>query len=501
MTETVPRRSETAARPAAARLSPTASRRAPRYFSARRTRRWPSRYAGVLVATDALCAIVAVALGWTLRFGFATDVAVQVYLELSAVIVAVWLACLQGADAYEVQRISLGAREYQRVLRAGLHVAGVVAIVGYLSGILLARTFVAIVIPSGMVLMVVTRWFVRRRVYANRTRGDWTTAILVVGTADSVRHVLEELSRAPRTGLVAVGACCEDAETGSEIVPGVPVVGSTRSASGMAEQMDVDVVAVAGEGMGRAQIRELAWSLEGTPRQMVMAPGLTGVAGPRVHVSPVEGLSLMWVDQPRFSGLGRIVKRGLDIVGSGLLLLLASPFLLVIAAAVRLTSSGPVLFKQRRLGQGGEWVQVLKFRTMYVDAEDRLADLMHLNESTDPLFFKVREDPRITPLGRILRRYSLDELPQLINIFFGSMSLVGPRPLPGELDLYDDHFRRRMMVKPGLTGLWQVSGRSDLSAEDAVRLDLYYVENWSLTLDIAIIFRTIWVVLRTRGAY
>jgi exopolysaccharide biosynthesis polyprenyl glycosylphosphotransferase len=478
----------------------TFARRAP-VFDAIRSRKWPAQYVSALVACDAICAALAVEFSWALQIAVPPDISRGSYVLRGTLIVIGWLLCLQGVDAYEIKRISFGAREYQRVLRAGANLAGCVAIFGYLSGDLVAKPFVAVAIPLGIVFMLLSHWWVRRSVYAKRLSGTWTSAILAVGTSDAVRHVIEEFRRAPQTGLVAVAACVEDGVIGSEVAPGVPILGDTSSAADIAEQMDVDVVAVAGAGLGPARIRQLAWALEGTSRQMVMAPGLTGVAGPRVHVSPVEGLSLMWVDPPRFSGFGRLVKRALDVIVSGGLLIVAAPLLLVIAAAVRLTSKGPALFKQRRLGKAGQWVTVLKFRTMYVDAEHRRDELLHLNESSDPLFFKVRDDPRITPLGRLLRRMSLDELPQLINIFLGSMSLVGPRPLPGELDLYNDHFRRRMMVKPGLTGLWQVSGRSDLSSEDAIRLDLYYVENWSLSLDLAIIARTVWAVLRTRGAY
>jgi len=293
----------------------------------------------------------------------------------------------------------------------------------------------------------------------------------------------------------------EDAEVGSEIAPGVPVLGDLNHAAAAAEQIGADVVAVAGSGLGPRRIRELGWALEGTSRQLVMAPGLTEIAGPRVDVSPVEGLPLMWVDPPRFTGFTRFVKRSWDVAGAILVLALGSPVLILIALGIRLTSRGPALFRQKRLGKDGTWVTILKFRTMYVDSERRRDELLHLNESPNLLLFKIRDDPRITPFGRVLRRFSLDELPQLFNVLGGSMSLVGPRPLVGAIDLYADEFRRRLMVKPGLTGLWQVSGRSNLTADDAIRLDLYYVENWSLAMDLAIIVRTVWVVLRSRGAY
>jgi exopolysaccharide biosynthesis polyprenyl glycosylphosphotransferase len=210
----------------------------------------------------------------------------------------------------------------------------------------------------------------------------------------------------------------------------------------------------------------------------------------------------MWVDQPQFTGLARTAKRALDVVVASLLLLLGAPFLLLVGLLVRFTSSGPALYRSRRIGLNGKLITVYKFRSMYADADSRLAQLVEMNEVEGGVLFKMRADPRVTPVGRLLRKFSVDELPQLINVLNGTMSLVGPRPpLPTEVERYHTHVHRRLLVKPGMTGLWQVSGRSDLSWDEAVRLDLYYVENWSLGFDVAIILRTVWAVLRSRGAY
>jgi exopolysaccharide biosynthesis polyprenyl glycosylphosphotransferase len=312
----------------------------------------------------------------------------------------------------------------------------------------------------------------------------------------------EVTSRSPQCGLIVVGACVEDAVVGDEVTLGVPVVGGVGHVAALAVDLGVDIVAVAGSGLGPRGIRELGWALEGTGCSMVMAPGLTDVAGPRVHVSPVEGLPLMWVDQPQFSGLRRWVKRSVDVLGAAVILALSAPVLALIALAVGLSSRGPVLYRSVRTGQEGQLFSVYKFRSMFRDADQRRDELATLNEAHGGVLFKIRNDPRVTPVGRLLRKLSLDELPQLINVLGGSMSLVGPRPpLPNEVERYDGHVHRRLLVKPGMTGLWQVSGRSDLSWEESVRLDLYYVENWSLALDLAIIARTVWTVIRTRGAY
>ena len=452
-----------------------------------------------LIVADLVCAFVAAGVGFVARVGLSDP---KMYVANSVVVAMAWLVSLATNGSYEVRRIATGTREYQGVVRAGVALAGSVAIVCYLVNSLVGRTFVAIVIPTGITLMVLARFTMRKSVYRHRRRGLWSSAILAVGTSEAVQHLADIARRAPEAGLLVVGACVEDAEVGAEIAPGVPVVGGVSSAAEMAESLDVDVVAVAGSGLGPRRIRELGWALEGTRRRMVMAPGLTEVAGPRVHVSPVDGLPLMWVDQPEFTGTRRVVKRVVDVLVSGAALLAVAPLLLVIALAVRLTSRGPAIYRSTRLGMGSQEITVLKFRTMVRDADRIRTQLLEYNECDDGVLFKMRRDPRVTRVGRVLRQFSLDELPQLLNVLLGSMSLVGPRPpLPEEVERYHGDVRRRLLVKPGLTGLWQVSGRSDLSWDESVRLDLYYVENWSLGFDFAIIARTVSAVLRRRGAY
>ena len=253
--------------------------------------------------------------------------------------------------------------------------------------------------------------------------------------------------------------------------------------------------------MNGIRLRELAWQLEATGTDMCVAPALLDVAGPRTTIRPVAGLPLLHVDHPELTGAKQAVKAGFDKVVAGLGLLLLSPLFLLIAARIKVHDGGPVFFRQVRVGKDGRRFRVFKFRTMVVDAERQKARLADSNEGAGALF-KMRRDPRVTRPGAWLRRWSLDELPQLINVVIGDMSLVGPRPaLPAEVARYHDHMRRRLVVKPGITGLWQVNGRSDLSWEDAVRLDLRYVENWSLALDLQILWKTGSAVFRGNGAY
>jgi exopolysaccharide biosynthesis polyprenyl glycosylphosphotransferase len=280
----------------------------------------------------------------------------------------------------------------------------------------------------------------------------------------------------------------------------VPVFAG-RDVMSLVRELGADTIAVCGSASSEpGELRRLAWQLEGTGIDLIVAPQLTDIAGPRVHIRPVEGLPLLHVEEPKLSGVAWLFKNLMDRIFAVLLLVLLSPLLLVISALIWLSDRGPALFTQVRVGREGKTFQVVKFRTMYSDAEDRLANLVDQNES-DGLFFKIRDDPRITPVGRFLRKTSLDELPQLLNVLKGEMSLVGPRPLPADDGDFLGDVRRRLLVRPGMTGLWQVSGRSELSWDDAVRLDLYYVDNWSLAFDLVILWRTVGVVFGRKGAY
>jgi exopolysaccharide biosynthesis polyprenyl glycosylphosphotransferase len=261
------------------------------------------------------------------------------------------------------------------------------------------------------------------------------------------------------------------------------------------------VVVVPDPAWTRRRLRDMAWELEGTPAALIVAPALMEVTGPRLHMTPVYGLTLLRVSKPSFTGVRWLLKDAIERISALAGLVVLTPLLLMIALAIKRDDGGPVLFRQERVGRAGKTFMMLKFRSMGVDAEHQLGALETGNEGAGPLF-KLRHDPRVTRVGALMRRYSLDELPQLLNVVRGHMSLVGPRPpLPREVLLYATDAMRRLLVKPGLTGLWQISGRSDLSWEEAIRLDLRYVENWSFALDAMILWKTIAAVLRPTGAY
>jgi len=334
-----------------------------------------------------------------------------------------------------------------------------------------------------------------------RGHGRAVHRVLLVGTLPEALDVHTAVTRVPGAGLVPVGIHLTGGFAASRGMTAPVPVHAGRDVLDLVRETGADTIAVCGSATTEpGELRRLAWQLEGTGIDLVVAPQLTDIAGPRVHIRPVEGLPLLHVEEPKLSGVAWLFKNLMDRVLAALLLLLLSPLFAVVSLAIWLSDRGPAFFSQTRVGREGNTFNVRKFRTMYTDAEERLAHLVDQNEG-DGLLFKIRDDPRLIPIGRFLRRTSLDELPQLINVFRGEMSLVGPRPLPADDGDFLGDVRRRLLVRPGMTGLWQVSGRSELSWDDAVRLDLYYVDNWSLAFDLVILWRTVGVVLRRKGAY
>jgi exopolysaccharide biosynthesis polyprenyl glycosylphosphotransferase len=290
-------------------------------------------------------------------------------------------------------------------------------------------------------------------------------------------------------------------QPGEEIL-GVPVLGDLRGAGTIAAQVGADCVAVSGSDAITADVvRRLSWELEPVGVDLMLTAELADVTGPRITVTPEQSVSLLHVDAPRFSGPKYVLKTVMDMIGAAVLTVLLAPVLFLAALAVAVSSEGPIFYVQERVGRGGRTFPMLKFRTMRVGADDEQNVLVGENDGNG-LLFKRRRDPRVTRVGRFLRRYSFDELPQLFNVLAGQMSLVGPRPpLPREVSKYEARMRRRLLVKPGMTGLWQVGGRSDLSWEETVRLDVFYAENWTPFGDLLILARTAKAVFSSRGAY
>ncbi|PWJ24444.1 Undecaprenyl-phosphate galactose phosphotransferase WbaP/exopolysaccharide biosynthesis polyprenyl glycosylphosphotransferase [Branchiibius hedensis] len=468
---------------------------------------WRSVVRARLVTLDAVLVTIAVACAFVLRFGQTDKHAPSSsdYLWVSVALVVCWMVSLWGAQTYRAEYLALGSEEFRRVIRATFSVFGLFAIVSMVFKLDISRSFLAVALPLGLCLLLVGRAVARMRLNRQRGRGRFVDPVLVIGAPQEVRYVAQRVGSHPAAGYrvagVATGAeRADDFELSNGEV--VPDIGAMEGALASAKALGASGIIVAGQSrVDRGSLRQLSWSMEGSGLSLALASRMTDVAGPRIHWRPIEGLPLMSVEMPRYSGVRFAAKRAFDLVASVTGLLILSPLLLAIAVVIKFDSPGPVFFRQTRVGVNGSKFQMIKFRSMCVDAEDRLAELQDLNEGHGALF-KLRDDPRVTRVGAFLRKYSLDELPQLFNVVIGDMSLVGPRPpLPSEVESYEAHVKRRLNVKPGITGPWQVGGRSNLTWEETVRKDLYYVENWSLAGDILILIKTVRAVLMRDGAY
>jgi exopolysaccharide biosynthesis polyprenyl glycosylphosphotransferase len=475
---------------------------------------WSRRYLMLVISADALIGGIAAVVPASISDRLSGQ---RYMIPLLCVIGAiVWPAAIALCRGYRRNRIAIGFDEPGAVMRAGMVIVVVCALP---TGVMAVPTgtldpkggpvltmyallkLVAAGTPFAVLLSLLVRFLARKVLHYLQGRGRGLRHVLVVGSFGAAQQLSERIRREPDAGMKVIGLCLPPSELPRPVVAGVPVVGNLGQVPQIVRDMGCDAVAVTSDDATRySYLRELAWSLEGAGVEMLVDPGLVEVAGPRMHIRPLMGFPLVHVEEPHFTGWRRVVKRVSDLVLASIGLLIISPLMLGIAMAIKLQDGGPVIFRQARVGRGGKSFTMLKFRSMVVDADDRKLELMDNNEGRGGLF-KLSRDPRVTAIGRFLREFSLDELPQLFNVLGGSMSLVGPRPhLASELAQMPSEASRRSLVTPGLTGLWQVSGRSTLEGDDAIRLDLRYVENWSLSLDLQILWKTLSAVLAKRGA-
>ena len=461
---------------------------------------WMSAYLRRAAISDGACALAAGALAAEVRFASQGYLPFP-YLALTCALPVLWWASVKLAGGYDSRFIGLGSDEFRRVLNAAVSMTAAVAVVSYSAKLSLARGYMAVALPTVAALDLSVRYLLRTHLHRLRTHGSCTRRVIAVGHAAAVAELVTTLRRDSYHGLSVVAACVAGTSVSREVAD-VPVVGELNSVTAAVSRFSADTVAVLTcPEIDSTRLRELAWDLEKTGTDLCVAPALLDVAGPRTTIRPVAGLPLLHVDHPELAGGKRLLKTLFDRTTAALALMLLAPLFAAVALAVRCTDPGPALFRQTRVGRDGRVFTLYKFRTMVVDAEQRKALLAAQNEA-DGALFKIRRDPRVTPTGVLLRRWSLDELPQLFNVLRGDMSLVGPRPaLPEEAARYGCHMRRRLVVKPGITGLWQVNGRSDLPWEEAVRLDIRYVENWSFALDLQILWKTGAAVVHGSGAY
>ena len=419
---------------------------------------------------------------------------------VTAYVLVIWVLALAALGAYATKTFGVGPHEYKWVVQGSLLTAAVVGITCYLTRYPLARGFYLVLFLVAIPLLLVSRWALRRAIYHLRQRGHLSRRVLVAGTRTHVDEITDVLARESWLGYDVVGCLTPN---GALEHPGrVPTLGRVAEIREIALSNQTDVVFLAGGASGSAaELRQIVWDLERSGVEIIVAPSVTDVARERIQVRPVAGLPLVHLAEPRIVAAGRIAKRAFDAGGAALGVLAILPGLLLVAAWIKLHDGGPVFYRQSRVGRDGRVFDCLKFRSMVVGA-DQMVDDLRVHNDFDDVLFKLKDDPRITPPGRFLRRFSVDELPQLWNVFRGDMSLVGPRPpLEAETERYTPEMMRRLRVRPGMTGLWQISGRSDLTWTETVRLDLYYVDNWSMMQDLMILLRTVSVVLTGRGAY
>ncbi|TWD83292.1 Undecaprenyl-phosphate galactose phosphotransferase WbaP/exopolysaccharide biosynthesis polyprenyl glycosylphosphotransferase [Kribbella amoyensis] len=460
--------------------------------------RWIGVYRWAAVGGDLLAAVIGISIALLTRFGYHVG---NGYLVMGSLLPLAWVAAVALTKGYDPRYFGAGPEELRSLLRAGVGLTAAIAMASYATRSEIARGFVVLAIPVTVLAALLLRYGLRKDLHRHRLRGRCMHRVLVVGRRGPAATLCEHLESRPSDGFRVV-ATCRPRDDSRGTGPLRPDELDEPDILAAVDRHAVDVVAVATDPeLAGQSLRRLSWALEQRGIELIVSPGIIEVAGPRISVRPVAGLSLLHLERPSVSGGPHLMKAIFDRIVALALIVLMAPLLIGLTLAVKLTSSGPVLFHQRRVGRAGTEFTMLKFRSMYTDAEQRLSDLYTLSDGNG-VHFKMRQDPRVTPLGRWTRRFSLDELPQLINVLRGDMSLVGPRPpLAEEVALYAADDSRRMLVKPGMTGLWQVSGRSDLSWDESVRLDLRYVDNWSMTLDLLILWKTLRAVFYGSGAY
>lgn len=479
---------------------PSASSTAGPSGSSRRDYR---RLTVVLLLMDALVIGMSSLLAYTARSQLSQLEGLGALADEVSVAVAVlplWLSILAALGCYRTQYLTSGGEGIRRFAAATLGGLLALGFASFLLNLQLSRLYVALTFLFVLGLGTAGRVGLRTWLIAQRTAGRFTRNVVLAGLDEDSRRLARTLREAPHCGYRLVAVVDDDTPPGVEALEDLPVVGGVDSAAQAAAAHGADLVLVAPTGMRPGSLRELTVQLQGSGLAVAIAPSLYETVLRRVTVETAANVPLLHVEQVRLTAGKALTKRFVDLIAGSALLALALPLMLTAAVAVRLHSPGPALFRQTRIGRDGREFTVLKFRTMELHADDRLQEVADLNEAGHH-FFKVRDDPRVTRVGRLLRRWSIDETPQLVNVLRGDMTLVGPRPpLPREVARYEPWHRQRLRVKPGVTGVWQVSGRSHVPFDEAVRMDVFYIENWSLGYDFLLLAKTVTAVLGRHGA-
>jgi exopolysaccharide biosynthesis polyprenyl glycosylphosphotransferase len=480
-------------------------RRSSRALAERGSRRRPeaaARLAQVIV--DALTACGAMLLAFQIRRRLPGDdpyANAGSYLLLGAMALPVWLAMLWRARLYSHPHTAGRLDEFRRIIRANASLVGAIAILGFVLKVYVARGWLLLTAVLATATVTGGRTFMRRYIARLRHGGRLLRPVVIVGANVEALALCSMLVAEPELGYRVVGFIDDEAAPGSLLLEGQLVLGSVRDTLAVTAATGAVGAIIATTAVAPITSNRLARQLTDAGLDVELSSSLCDISSQRLFVRPLGRFPVVHVDPVRRSGWQARAKRTFDFVMAAAVGLVSAPVIALAALAIKLDSPGPVHFRQRRVGKDGELFDVLKLRTMIVNAEE-IRDSLHLQNGADGPLFKVRSDPRVTRVGRILRALSVDELPQLWNVLRGDMSLVGPRPaLPSEASLWSPELHGRLAVKPGMTGMWQVSGnRRWHSFDEYARLDLYYVDNWSIWTDLAILAKTVPAVLSNRPA-
>jgi len=473
-------------------------------------------YARRLVISDTFAIAIAIFISYLVMFDDITSVAAQASSEgilrvtLNAparawVMGIVWLIALRIFNTRDRRILGTENEEYRRVFNSSLSVLGLLALASLFLKLDVSRLFVGFTLLGGTLLLFISRWSWRLWLRRQRRQGFYRDTIAISGPAGIVTELIEKLRRDPTSTFTPTLLIAIKESDVAKLMPlGIPVTTKFDDPAALLKEQGIDVLILAGsENLSGKRFKSIAWNLEGADIELIVAPGLVEASTPRVHTRPVSGISFLEVESPRFEGGQYVLKTLFDILFSLLALVVTLPITLLVALLIFLEDQGPVFFRQERIGINGKPFKMWKFRSMYLGAEKKFDELRaQAGHETNSVQFKLKNDPRITRIGKVIRKLSIDEIPQFINVLAGDMSVVGPRPhVQAEIDLYEDHVHRRLLVKPGITGPWQVGGRSLLTWEESVSLDLGYVETWSLVGDLRLILKTVVTVIKPRGSY
>jgi len=474
--------------------------------------RWAERL--LLLISLIIVDLMMVSLGFLLAYVIRFEVGISLfyqnpgsqldfYSRLVFLLAPAWIVVFRLFGLYDPKNLFGGMREYERVFNACM--LGMMLIILFTffdPTFIIARGWVVLSWLLVTLSVGVGRFMVRRTVQQLRTKGRFLTTVLIVGANEEGQAIAEQLQANRKAGVWIAGFADDNLGPGSELLPGLPVLGSVDSVATLARHYGIQEIIVSSTALSREKLLDF-FQYFGTDNDITIriSSGLYELMTTGVEVQEIGNVPLLSVNKVRLTGVDVVLKRLLDMLVSTVMLLVAWPLMMVIVFAVKLDSPGPVFYRRRVIGVGGGSFDALKFRTMYVDADERLARDPELRRQFEENY-KLKDDPRVTRVGRFLRRVSLDELPQLFNVLWGQMSLVGPRMITSEERARYGKWRMNLAtVKPGITGLWQVSGRSDVSYQERVTLDMHYIRNYNIWLDLHLLWRTIPVVLKGHGAY